>query len=276
MFRLGDFAFDAGELTAVITADSGGRVVGEGLVTTARGTALVAAVEPTTRVLAASAASGTGSSIGLTTVGEQDSGLAIRVVGATGQGTAAGLPVALAPMTTVRATIPSRNRGGPAAIATTVDVGSPLVAGTSWLDERAGRADIAATESGAPATRWAGVFGSPEPEGRGSLVRAVLVNPGDAPATIRVRRLGGEGAEDLVVDPGRLVRLPVGRGSGTFAIEVESDQPVFLMLHAVASRAAGSSGTVFGFGLTATPSTVPPDVAVRLEPRLGVPAPLHQ
>lgn len=275
-FRLGDFAFDAGELTAVITADSGGRVVGEGLVTTARGTALVAAVEPTTQVLAASAASGSGSSIGFTTVGEEDAGLASRVVGPTGQGTAAGLPVTLAPMTTARAAIPSRSRGGPAAVATTVEVGSSVVAGTSWLDERVGGADIAATESGAPALRWAAVFGSPEPEGRGSLVRAVLVNPGDAPATIRVRRLGGEGAEDLLVDPGRLVRLPVGRGSGTFAIEIESDQPVFLMLDAVASRGSGSTGTVFGFGIAATPSTVPPAVAVRLEPRLGVPAPLGQ
>ena len=269
MIRIEDFAFNEPEVTAVVEARNG-RVVAEALLVSGGGVALVAGEQPQEQLYAVGGASGGGASLGIATPGDVDSGLAGTLIGGSAQGRAAQLPADLIPSRSVRRTTPRINRGGPAAYGLAVTSGDPIAAGVSWPVERRGT-DLAATGGSASALRWIGAAGMPI---EGGQVRAIVVNPGGTKANVRVRRIGGDGAEDLAIEPGRLERIPIGRGTGSFGIGVESDQPVVVLIEAVAAESAGGRVTPYGYGAYATPVIEHGPVPVGYDPRAGVAAPL--
>jgi hypothetical protein len=268
-FRLGDYAFDARNLTAIVRS-SAGRVVAEALVTSAAGVELIGALVPAANAAAMAARSGAGSSFSLTATGEDDAGIDARLVTVDRQGKAPGIPPALAPGRTRRVAIPGATKDGPAAYVSRVTVGSPLVAGASWSVARSASRDAAAVEGVPFARRWAGVIGMTQPR---SSARALILNPGEDPATVRVEVLtstGARGERTLTIPPGRIATVNVGTGGNVFGVEARSDTPVAIVLE---GSATSPQGQIFGLGLPAMPLYPASPVAVIRDPRVGVPAP---
>lgn len=267
-FVVGDSIFNAPEVTAVIQAENG-RVVGEGLSILRRGVAVQPAVPASAVVSTLMGKSGRGSTLGIAGPGEVDTGIAASVIGRQDQGRAPGIPTDLGPGNGVSRTTKPVDGGGPAAFTLETTVGGPLAAGGRWALARRGQEDIVASSHQRPTTSWGVAFGSPI---RGTTARILIVNPGEEPATIRIRRLGGDGAEDLSVPPGRMRIVPLGSGTGPRAAQVTADVPIIAMLEAGATAVVDGRRTTYGFGIEGVPAAQHVPLPVSIEPRAGVPA----
>lgn len=262
LFSIEDFAFDARDVTAVVTAGSG-RVVAEILVRAPTGVSLAAAQVPAASSAAIAAAGGVGAAVGVVAIGEDDAQLDSRMIRRNEQGKAPRVPPALRPGEVERAPIPA---AGAAAFAFGVGFGSPAAAATTWIVERPRGRDRATAEAAVATTRWVAAIGSPT---EGFVARAIVAVPGAAPATVAIRTLGrAPRVRTLTVPAGRLRSIALGAGEGTFAIEVVSDAPVVV---AVAATAVERSARAFG--LLAVPLVPPSPVAVVSDLRAGNPAP---
>jgi hypothetical protein len=266
-FKLGDFAFNAKNLTAIVHANAG-RVVAEILLRTRNGVEFLPGQVPSNELVAIAGQSGVGSSAGVTVIGQDDTGIDVGLISAIAQTSAGAFPPSLPPAGGRHVTIPDQGKQAGAAYIFHVNVGSPLVAGTTWLASRAGGTDEAGLPAATPALRWAGVFGALETT---ATNRAIIVNPGGVPVHVRVLLLASHTSQnrDLVIPAGRLIELPVGLGSGTFAVSVDADAPVVLAMRSVGLVRAGF---LTALDLIGTPLPMPADVAVSIDPRAGVPA----
>jgi hypothetical protein len=269
VFRLEDFAFSVDELAVVVTSE-GGRFVAEALQTAPGGVTLVEGDPIRSELVAVSGASGRPAGVGLVAAGADDTGLEGALLGLTSQGRTARVPPDLRPGATADAFTPSVGEGGPAAYRVTVTVGGGIGAGTSWPIQRRGR-DDAAVGSAVPALGWVAAIGTPLPR---ASVRAVIVNPSTEIATVAIRRLGGGGRADLIIEPGRLARVPVGSGKGAFGLAVDASVPVVVLLEGRGIETVRRLSTTYGFGLYAQPLDEHEPVPVGIDPRAGVPAPL--
>lgn len=263
-----DFAFNEPEVTAVVSANAG-RVVAEASVVAGSGVTLVGAVPPSDGIIAMSGSTGSGAGAGIAATGSDDAGVEASLIGPADQGHIGRVPTDLRPGSGTRIRTPLRAGGGPAAYQIDATVGGPLAAGTSWRVSRASGAERAATGHTTTALRWIAAAGSIEDAAR---LRAVLVNPGDGPAAIRIRRLGGDGAEDVTLDAGRVTGIPLGRGATDLGVAVEADQPIAVLIEGSAQGRRGGRRTVYGFGFAASPVVPPPGVGVVVDQRAGVPA----
>lgn len=259
--RVGDHAFDARRVTAVITATAG-RVVTEALVRTQQGATLIGASSPARSLVAASARSGREATFAAGLVGEEDAGLDARFISTTEQGRATRLPASLAPSETARISVPQRNEGAAVAYALDLTVGSPVVAGTTWQRVRAGRRDEAAAEAVAAARNWVAVA----PGVGNGLARVLVVNPGPGRAELTVGFPGNLPPRTL--EAGRVLPLTIGRGRGVFGFSITASAPVAVFTDVVGSSAGGG----WTAGYPATPLRPGDPVAVNADPRVGVPA----
>jgi hypothetical protein len=266
-FRLGDFAFGARNVTAVVHATSG-RIVAEGLLRSAQGVEFLPGQTPSDQMVAVAGQSGSGGAAGVTVIGQDDAGMDARLISAVSQASIPGFPPSLPPAGGRYFGIPDQGNGAAAAYAFSVTVGSPIVASTSWLTSRGTAQEQAVLPGVVPSTRWGGVLGAFQPA---SVTRAVIVNPGGVPSLVHVTTFGpgGQSAQDVSIPAGRLVDLPIGKGIGTFAVLVDADGPVVLALQnstfaaGYQARSVAIAGESFN---AATPE------AVALDPRVGVPA----
>lgn len=270
--RVGDSVFDARDVTAVVSTGESGSIVAEGMVSTRSGLALTSAQEPGRDAVVISGRSGPYAFAGIASTGSTDVGLRPRLVSASDQARARGLPSQLAPGRAAVVGVPVRSAGGPAALVVEGTPGGALAAGTSWLVVRKDDADIAAAEAAGLASRWGAVVGSPFPDG---TIELVLMNPGSGVAQATVTRTGSA-PRRVTIEPGRLIVLPLAKGAATVGVEVESDAPLAAAVTAnVASPPSGSLARLaYGFGLASAPLDPAPPVAVISDPRAGVPAPL--
>jgi hypothetical protein len=266
-FRLGDFAFNARTLTAVVHANSG-RVVAEALGQSAQGVELLPGQTPSSEMIAIAGQSGRGTNVGVTVIGQEDAGLDVRLISAIAQSSVAGIPPSLPPAGGRSIEIPDQGKGGAAAYAFSVTVGSPIVAGTSWTTTNSGSQEFAVLPGVVPSSQWGAVLGAFQ---SGTGTRATIVNPRDIATQVRVTTFGptGRSAQDVTIPAGRLIDLPIGKGAGTFAVFVDADSPVVLALRSVAFSPGkpGTSAAVVGESFIA-----PTPEAVAIDPRVGVPA----
>ena len=263
-----DFAFNEPEVTAIVRANAG-RVVAEASVVAGSGVTLVGASVPSDEIIAMSGASGRGADAGIAATGSDDTGVEASLIGPAEQGHLGRVPTDLRPGSGASIRTPLRAGGGPAVYQIRATVGGPLVAGTSWRVTRAGGTERAADGHTATALRWIAAVGSIEEAGR---VRALIVNPGNEPAAIRIRRLGGDGAEDLTLEAGRVTGVPLGRGAVDLGVAVEADVPIAVQIEGSAQGGRGGRLTVYGFGFAAFPVVPPRTAGVAVDPRTGVPA----
>jgi hypothetical protein len=265
-FRLGDFAFNARALTAVVHANAG-RVVAEALVRSANGIELLPGQVPANEVVAIAGQSGAGSSVGVTVIGSNDAGIEASLLAAGAQVSVGGFPPSLPPETGRSFAVPDQGSGTPAAYDFRVDVGSPLVAETTWTTAKRGAREVASLPGIAPASQWAAVLGAFEP---GAVTRAVIVNPHGLPITVHVTTIGpsGTSTDDVTIPAGRLVDVAIGKGVGTFAVLVDADGSVALGLRSVGFSARGA----FSVALAGEPFTTPMPEAVSIDQRVGIPA----
>lgn len=263
---VGDFVFDAFSVTAIVTSETG-RVVAEALRRAPRPTGLavnlVESQVPSRSLVAVAGAGGPGG-LGLSPIGSVDSVVDGRLITAGEQGRSQEVP------TEVRFPGPHNVVLGPtrpAAYAIDVRGGSAIVGSTTWQVTRRGRVDVAGITAMAPTRDWAAVAYA----GRGGSGRAVIVNSGVSPASVGVRMFGPQSPalEEREIGPGRLVSLPLPPGPGTVGVEVRSSQPVTVALDGLPTSASFSAGAMAG-----VPLPEPRPIAVGIDPRLGVPAPL--
>ncbi|MGZ4212450.1 MAG: DUF5719 family protein [Actinomycetota bacterium] len=267
--RLGDYAFNAGSIT-VITHANAGRVVAEALLRSGAGVELLPGQTPSLDVVAIAGQSGAGSVVRVATVGQDDTGFDARLIGAQGQVSASGFPTSLPPFAARAVQIPDQGRSGPAAYAFDASVGSPIVAGTSWASSKRGEVDYSSLPAVAVSSRWAAVFPASQPA---AVTDGIIVNPGVTAANVRLTLISPSGpvTQELTVPAGRLVVFNAGRGSGAFAVGLDSDTPVVLALRgsALSNRLVFGGTALLGESLAAASP-----VAVGIDPRAGVPAPL--
>jgi len=266
-FRLGDFAFNARNVIAVVHANAG-RVVAEALIRSSQGVEFLSGQTPSSELIAVAGQSGSGANVGVTVIGQDDAGIDVRLISAAAQTSIAGFPPSIPPAGGRYLGIPDQGQGAPAAYAFDVTVGSPIVAGTSWTTSRGGPQEMASLPGAVPSLHWGAVLGAFQP---GTGTRAVIVNPSGVPALVHVTTFGptGQTAQDVSIPAGRLIELAIGRGAGTFAVFVDSKGPVVLALRSLAflQGKAGTSVAVAGESfVAATPE------AVAIDPRAGVPA----
>lgn len=265
-FRLGDFAFNARNLTAVVHANSG-RVVAEALIRSTQGVEFLPGQTPSSEVIAVAGQSGSGANVGVTVIGQNDAGLDVRIISAIQQASVAGIPPSLPPAAGRSLAIPDQGQGAPAAYSFNVTVGSPIVTGTSWVTTRKGSKELAVLPGVVPSSQWGAVLGAFQP---GTATRAMIVNPRGVATQVRVTTFGpsGRSAQDVSIPAGRLLDLPIGKGVGTFAVLVDAEGPVVLAMRSVAfpGNAVTSVAVVGESFLAPTPE------AVVIDPRAGVPA----
>jgi len=268
-FRLGDFAFSARNVTAVVHAISG-RIVAEGLLRSTQGVEFLPGQTPANELVAVAGQSGSGANVGVTVIGQDDAGLDVRLITAGAQASIPGFPPSLPPAGGRYLGIPDQGKGSAAAYVFGVTVGSPIVAGTSWITTQSGAQEQAVLPGVVPSSQWGAVLGAFPP---GATTRALIVNPGSAPSLVHVTTFGpsGQSAQDVSVPAGRLVDVSVGKGVGTFAVFVDADAPVVLALRSVA-LAAGNQATSVAIAGESFAAATPE--AVVIDPRAGVPAAL--
>jgi hypothetical protein len=266
-FRLGDYAFNAHTLTAIIHANAG-RVIAEALVRSTVGAELLPGQVPANEVVAIAGQTGAGSMVGVTVVGDDNAGIAPSVINASTQASVGGFPSSLPPDAGRSFAVPDQGNGAPAAYDFRVDVGSPIVAGTTWTVTSGGEQEIASLPGIAPAVRWVGVLGAVQP---GVPVRAIVVNPQGSATTAHITTIGtgGTNTQTITVPGGRLADLTVGRGPGIFAVVIDSDRPVVLALR---STAFARNGVAASVAVTGESFDAPQPVGVGIEPRAGIPA----
>jgi hypothetical protein len=150
----------------------------------------------------------------------------------------------------------------------TSTVGSPLVAGTSWITSRSGTQEQAVLPGSVPSSQWGAVLGAFQP---GTETRAIIVNPRGVPSLVHVTTFGpsGESAQDVSIPAGRLVEVAIGKGAGTFAVFVDADGPVVLALRS-ANFAPGYQAR--SVAITAESFIAAKPEGVVIDPRAGVPA----
>lgn len=269
LIRLGDFAFDKRDVSAIVRMESG-RVVAEGLLLGAVVT-LVPARVPAPRVVVLAAASGPGATVSVTSAGEDPTDLVSRFLAGREQGRAPGMPPQLDGLATRVARIADPGgRGGPVAYALEAAAGSPIVAGARWRHVSAAGAETADATGEAPARRWVGVMPAYT---QASSVRLLVANAEDAPARLRVRLLGERGPQELprrTVGAGRLRAQVLASRPGIYGVEVVSDTPVVAALYGL-----GRGSFPQAFAATAVPLPPARATSVEFDPRLGVPAPLE-
>ncbi|HEV2685158.1 MAG TPA: DUF5719 family protein, partial [Actinomycetota bacterium] len=113
-FRLGDYAFNARTLTAIVHANAG-RVVAEGLVRSGTGVELLPGQVPANEVVAIAGQSGKGSSVGVTVIGSDDAGIDATVLNATAQSSVGGFPPSLPPESGRYLSVPDQGSAASAA-----------------------------------------------------------------------------------------------------------------------------------------------------------------
>jgi hypothetical protein len=258
-FSIGDFAFDAPEVAAVVHAT--GPIVVEGQLMTPNGFAATEGVAASAQTIPIAALSGRGA-IGVVNPGAQPIELSSRIMTRASQGAAPGFAPALDERTAIVRAIPSRDHGASAAYLLSASAGT-VAATTSWI--RGARShDIAYATGTAPARRI-GAVGAVI--GKGGAASLLISNPGDEPASVHVRVLGRmPSVRDLVIEAGRLVAI--GLPVGSVAASLDASQPIGAMLEVRYVSAAGV-GTM---GIATTPMDVPAPVGVLIDPRAGVPA----
>ncbi|HLW16551.1 MAG TPA: DUF5719 family protein [Actinomycetota bacterium] len=265
-FRLGDYAFNARTLTAIVHANAG-RVVAEGLIRSATGVELLPGQIPANEVVAIAGQSGAGSTIGVTVIGNDDSGIDARILNASSQISVGGFPPSLPPEVGRFFAVPDQGSMAPAAYDFRVSVGSPIVAETTWTSSGSGTEDVASLPGVEPASQWAAVIGAFQP---GTVTRAVIVNPRGVPSTVHITTIGPSGptTQDLSIPSGRLADVAIGKGAGTFAVVVNADGPVAFGLRSVAFNANGGVSVA----ITGEAFTAPSSEAVVIDQRTGIPA----
>jgi len=265
-FRLGDYAFNARTLTAIVHANAG-RVVAEGLVRSKNGVELLPGQIPSNEVVAIAGQSGPGSSVGVTVIGANDAGIDATVLNAKTQVSVGGFPPSLPPEVGRYIPVPDQGSAGPAAFDFRVNVGSPLVAETTWTTSKADAQEVASFPGVAPASRWAAVVGAFQPQ---TVTRAVVVNPRGVPSSVRVTTIGPSGTttQSLMIPAGRLADLAIGKGVGTFAVVVDADGPIAFGLRCAGFTANGGVSVA----VVGEPFTSPAPEAVVIDQRTGIPA----
>jgi uncharacterized protein DUF5719 len=270
--REGDFAFDTRVVGATVTASSG-RVVVDGLLQGSGAIDLITAV-PAVREIAAIASSARGPALfSALAIGEDDAATDSHVVTSQGRTTFGPLVTALAPDTPVLA---SAGADAPGAVALHIASSTaPIAIGARWqVKARNGASDYAAAAGVVPAHEIVAVLGPPTVP---SAMRLLIANPDDVDASVDVAVVTETGTTEpadlqhVVVAAGRTVTLPV-RG-------VAANATVGLVLRSsggqmVAAIEATTPTPAFGaYAVTGSPFVVSPPVAVRPDPRQGVPAP---
>ena len=265
-FRLGDYAFNARTLTAIVHANAG-RVVAEALLRSASGVELLPGQVPADEVVAIAGQSGAGSSVGVTVIGNDDAGVDATIMNANTQLSVGGFPPSLQPGVGRYLGVPDQGASGPSAYDFRVGVGSPLVAETTWTTSKSGTQEVASLPGVAPASRWAAVLGAMQPE---TVTRAVIVNPRGIPSTVRVTTIGPSGAatQTLTIPAGRLADVAIGKGVGTFAVIVDADGPVAFGLRSAGFNARGA----ISVAVAGEPFSAPAAEAVVIDQRTGIPA----
>lgn len=267
LVRLGDFAFDRRDVTALIRFETG-RAVAEALVL-GRAVSLMPAVEPARTVVVPVGASGAGGLISVTSAGDDDTDLTSRVLSAGGQGRARGFPTVLRGLTARAVGIDdATGRRPPVGYLLSSNAGSPLVAAARWTIFRAPSSEVADDTAAAPARRWVGAL--PVFSGTAS-VQALVVNPGDGPARVRLRLLTETGPRTLPameVGGGRLDAAILADVAGVYGVEAIADRPVVVGLWG-----AGGAAFLQAYAATAVPIVPLRASAVELDARVGVPAP---
>jgi hypothetical protein len=266
-FRVGDFVFDADHVTAVVHANAG-RVVAEAVVTRGPSIGLIASQEPSPRLVAIAAATGRGSTIEATAVGQDDAGADARLIDANRQGAFARFPNTLRPGRLTVLPLRASTPGAPAAVSAEVTVGSPIVAGTQWIATFRTSSAHVWMPAAAPAKSFSAVIGVPRAT-LGARFRLLLVVPGETPANVKVQSLAAP-LTDQVLEPGRLTSIPLASGIQAVAIRLESDQPIAAALYAYTPPARGRGLALYA--AQAVARTAPASVAVEDDPRAGVPA----
>lgn len=265
---VGDFVFDAGAVTAIVRAHAG-RVVAEGMRVASLGDerrAVLLPAQSPRRLLVTFAGEGGEGAIDITPIGGADSVLDARVMRARGRGLASEIPTEARYPGPVSALLAGRR---PSAYVLEVRGGSPVVAGAAWRVTSGRRADLAGAAGVVPERRWAGVL---TVRRKRSIPRLLIANAGEETAEVSVRVFGsGRRATTIRVRAGRLARVSLGRGPGTFAFEVRSSGPVAAAVDRI-NVAAGFSADTFN----ATPLSPSPPVGVVIDPRLGAPAPFER
>lgn len=259
-FSVGDFAFEAADVTSVIQANAG-RVVAEALAQDDLGRTVQTAGPPLAEAVTLIGPSTGLRSVSIAAIGEdEDAAIDARILEPGKQGRATGVPPVIVPADSVRLRALQTTAAGPVAYVAGVTAGSPVGMGGSW---RSGRNDPAAIEGLAPSTRWVGVIGLDQ----AGTARALLANPGEAPATATLTLLRPDGPEriELTIPGGRTLAHPLGSAKGAYAVVVETDRPVVLALDALTARGVNW----IGVGGVARPEPEP--VAVRQDPQAGVP-----
>jgi len=265
-FPLGDFAFNARNVTAVVHANSG-RVVAEALIRSAQGVEFLAGETPSNELIAVAGQSGSGANVGVMVIGQDDAGLDVRIISAIQQSSVAGLPASLPPAAGRSLPIPDQGEGAPAAYSFSVTVGSPIVAGTSWVTTHGGTKELATLPGVVPSLRWGAVLGARPGVG----MRAMIVNPRGVATQVRVTTFGpaGPSQQDVTIPAGRLLDLQIGKGVGTFAVFVDAEAPVVLALRSVAVL---PGNVVTSVAVVGESFIAPTPEAVLIDPRAGVPA----
>ena len=265
-FRLGDYAFNARTLTAIVHANAG-RVVAEALVRSATGVELLPGQIPADEVVAIAGQSGTGSRVGVMVIGSDDSGVDATVMNANTQVSVGGFPPSLQPEIGRYMDVTDQGAAAPAAYDFRVGVGSPLVAETTWTTSKSGTQEVASLPGVAPASRWAAVLGASQSV---AVTRAVIVNPRGVPSSVRVTTIGPSGTttQNVTVPAGRLADIAIGKGAGTFAVVVDADGPVAFGLR---SSGFDTRGGV-SIAISGEPFSAPAAEAVVIDQRTGIPA----
>lgn len=263
--NVGDYAFEARGVTAIISA-SAGRVVAEGKVSSLRGFEIVSGrpAEPGGAVIAARSGSGVVATVA--PVGVEDSAVAMRIVDGARQGVLPGAPSTLRAGTSRRIAVPEAMSSRAAALVVDVAIGSPVAAGVSW-DWAGSPSDEVITPLVVAGTGWNAVGGSPYPA---STIVAFVLNVSDKPANVRLDVYGTRTEHiQREIGPGRIGVQALSRVAGTFGVKVSSDQPVAVVLQ-VAGRAA--DGSMLAFGMPASPVIRARPVAASADSRVGIPA----
>ena len=265
-FRLGDYAFNARTLTAIVHANAG-RIVAEALVRSPTGVELLPGQDPANEVVSIAGGSGTGSKVGVTVIGSDDAGVDASIITSSNQVSVGGFPPSLPPEVGRYLAVPDQGSTAPAAYDFLVGVGSPIVAETTWVTSKSGTRELASLPGSVPASHWAAVLGAFQPE---AVTRAVLVNPRGVPRTVRITTIAASGAttQTISIPAGRLVDVAIGKGVGTFAVVVDADGPVALGLRSVAFGARGGTSVA----IVGESFTTPSPEAVTIDQRTGIPA----
>jgi hypothetical protein len=267
-FKLGDFAFNARAVTAIVHANAG-RVAAEVLLRTGAGAELLPAQPPALNVVAVAGRSGQGAETVTTVVGTDDAGFDVREILSSNQQSARGFPPSQPPSGTKIVPVADAGQGKPAAFSMFVSVGSPIVAATRWVVRGpGGHSEIASLPAMSAATGWGSVIG-----GLGSfgVERVILVNNHTTPVAARVSTITDKRVtrRTVTLQPGRLVLFAIGKGTGPIGLLVQANGPIVTAV--IGSAVAGTSGTTAA-AMPATPISLAREVGVAIDPRAGLPA----